>query len=256
MRRLGPKEAGVAVFYILLATGVVACRRPSQQAVPTPDGPASALGTGSCDFDLSGAKADTVLFALGMLDEYLGRQSVEHSDLIEGFYCNERATASLFRGVVNRLANEQDLDPAVREETVQGCLTRFYSKPITERINSCYNWTFTGSLGPRGRNAIGSLDPRVLGGGNQPAARDALIANPPLRRRALAYLAGAWARSGRDSVFVFVNAHAKAERIGFLLLHLDCGPVSIERFLETIPQGNTVHFRATDEVTTWLHKDW
>src|ERR1043166_1758807 len=81
MRRLSPRQVRVAAFCILLAAGVVACRWPSHQSVPAPGDPAPAFGTGSCDFDLSGAKADAVLFALGMPDEYLGRQRTEQSDL-------------------------------------------------------------------------------------------------------------------------------------------------------------------------------
>ena len=77
--------------------------------------------TGSCDFDLTGDKADTVFFVLGLLNEYNSRGIVEDGDRIEHFYCNESNIAGLFRRYIGKLAEDQGLDPAVREEIVQQC---------------------------------------------------------------------------------------------------------------------------------------
>ena len=105
---------------------------------------------GSCDFDLTGDKADTVFFVLGLLDEYNGRGIVENGDRIEHFYCNESKMVGLFRRYIGKLAQEQGLDPAVREETVQQCLVFYYSKPVTDRLNSCYRYRMTDQALARG----------------------------------------------------------------------------------------------------------
>jgi hypothetical protein len=91
--------------------------------------PASS-STGSCDFDLTGEKADTVFFVLGLLNEYNGRVIVEDGDRIEHFYCNESKMAGLFRRYIGKLAEEQGVDPAIREETVQQCLVFITRSPL------------------------------------------------------------------------------------------------------------------------------
>ena len=84
-----------------------------------------------------------MFFVLGMLDEYQGRNLIEDDDRVEGFYCNEAETARLFRRYIALLAEEQSINPAVREETIQKCLVVYYSKPIASRLNSCYRYTMT-----------------------------------------------------------------------------------------------------------------
>jgi hypothetical protein len=76
------------------------------------------------------------------------------------------------------------------------------------------------------------------------------------RRRALAYLAGAWARYGRGNDFVFANAHDKATLVEGLLSDLGCSRISLESTYGTAPQANIVRFQPTDEVTEWLRKTW
>lgn len=116
----------------LLFLAAIACHQPTARErllgaralTPAPS------GDGSCIFDFTGDKSDTVFFLLGLLDEYGGRRIVEDDDRIERFFCNEANTARVFRRYISRLAREQRLDPAVREETVQQCLTSYYSQPI------------------------------------------------------------------------------------------------------------------------------
>jgi hypothetical protein len=76
------------------------------------------------------------------------------------------------------------------------------------------------------------------------------------RRRALAYLAGAWARYRRGDDFVFANAHDKATLVEGLLSALGCSRISLESTYGLIPQANIVHFQPTDEVMEWLRKTW
>jgi hypothetical protein len=122
----------------LLVCATVACRRPTaEQRLPgaTAHAPAPS-GTGSCGFDLTGDKPDTVFFVLGLLDEYNGRMITEDGDQVERFYCNEAKMPGLFRRYIGKLAQEQGIDPAVREETVQRCLVFYHSRPVADRLNS------------------------------------------------------------------------------------------------------------------------
>jgi len=76
------------------------------------------------------------------------------------------------------------------------------------------------------------------------------------RRRALAYLAGAWLRYGHDPDFVFVNAREKVQLVASLLSSLGCHEIRIESTVGLVPQGNAVHFTPTDEVKWWLRRNW
>jgi hypothetical protein len=262
-QRCAVRRGFIALFVV---SATVGCHQPRESEgllgararTPAPS------GTGSCDFDLAGDKADTVFFTLGLLNEYNGRGIVEDSDRVEGFYCNETNTARLFRRYLGRLAQEQGLNPAVREETVQQCLVSYYSKPIADRLNSCYRYQMTdqrlaqASDGTYRRTA----DPSLLA--SRLFARDSIsfITEKGLsdeaffRRRALAYLAGAWARYGRGNEFVFANAHDKATLVEGLLSDLGCSRISLESTYGLVPQANIVRFQPTDEVTEWLRKTW
>jgi hypothetical protein len=76
------------------------------------------------------------------------------------------------------------------------------------------------------------------------------------RRRALAYLAGAWARFRHGPDFMFANAREKATLVAQLLTDLGCRRVRLESTFGLIPQGNAVHFQPTNEVKQWLEKAW
>jgi len=214
---------------------------------------------GSCRFDLTGDKADTVFFVLGMLDEYNGRNLIEDDDRVERFYCNESGASRLFRRYIGTLAAEQGLDSAVRDETIETCLIVYHSTPIASRLNSCYRYTMTDQIlaqapdGTYRRTANPSLRASGLfarvGGAGSGSTDEAN------RRRALAYLAGAWARYRRDGDFVFANAHDKAALVAALLTDLGCRNLRIESTIGFIPQTNRVRFEATDEVMAWLRKD-
>ena len=216
----------------------------------------------SCDFDLAGDKADTVFFILGLLDEYNGRNIVEDSDHVERFYCNEANTAHLFRRYLGTLAQEQGLNPAVREETSQQCLVSSYFKPIADRLNSCYRYEMTDQMAQASDGDRRTAHPSLLASGLFTRGRISWITEKGLsegaffRRRALAYLAGAWARYGRGNDFVFANAHDKAALVESLLSALGCSRISLESTYGLAPQANIVHFQPTDEVTEWLRKTW
>jgi hypothetical protein len=216
--------------------------------------PAPSSG-GACLFDLSEFKAETVFRVLGYLDEYLGRHIMEDGDRVEGFYCNEREKVAGFRQLLQRLAAEQGLDLAVREETTQECLVSFHSRAIADRVNSCYRYQLSpesAAQGPDGtyrRIGNGSLLLALFmrpGGG---PASDVID-----RRRALPYLAGAWARHGRGDDFLFANSRDKANLIAQLLTMIGCRDVRLESNFGFIPQTNILRFTPTGEVAHWLGK--
>jgi len=260
--RRGATVAGLVVS--LAACTASACRQPSGRegllgARSRTPAPAS---SGSCDFDLTADKSDTVFFVLGFLNEYLGRSFVEDGDRIEGFYCNEPDKALVFQRYISRLAQEQGLDPDVHEETVQRCLISYHSRSIADRLNSCYRFEMTdqelapGADGAYRRTAKASLSLDLFVQGSHSVTGGRLSAETFLRRRALAYVSGAWARFGRGEEFVFANAQEKATLIATLLTNLGCRGVRVESTVGLIPQGNVVQFEPTREVAEWIRKSW
>jgi hypothetical protein len=263
-----PLELARTLRTVLLVSAVAIATAGCQTKGPdallgSKAGTAGPAGDGRCDFDLTGDKADTVFFVLGALDEYLGRHIVEDGDVVEHFYCNERDTAATFRRQVAKLAGDQGIDPHVREESGQECRVIFHSKAVADRLNSCYSYSArTGALirgddGRMRRFAEASLGIKLFekeGSGSTTEAGwpDSLFH----RRRALAYLAGAWMRYHRDKDFVLANSQSKAALVAELLNRLGCHQIRIETTIGLIPQANIVHFEPTDEVNRWLTRTW
>jgi hypothetical protein len=255
---------GVAFFLCAPASG--ACGRPSttqdrllgeRARTPAPS------STGSCNFDLTSPKDETVFFVLGGLDEYLGRAIVEDGDVVERFYCNEASTAATFRRHLAKMATEQEIAPAIREDIVQQCLISFHSKAIADRVNSCYRYQTSSDVMSPGadgfyrRTATASLKLELFMRNRSGEIRgDGLPDEIFYRRRALAYLAGAWMRYGRGTSFGFANAGEKATLVAQLLTHVGARNVRLETTFGQIPQGNAVHFQPTAEITQWLRKVW
>jgi hypothetical protein len=265
-RRLAASLGAVLGLGVL---ALMACRpAPRQNTIDDLLGPRAntppPASAGACHFDLSGEKADTVFVVLGLLNEYLGRHILEDDDLVERFFCNEHDTAAFFRRTLARLAREQGLDPAVREETAQECLLFYRSKAIADRLNSCYRFQATGGTAAPGtdgtyrRVAEASLGMELFrrGGRAEWTFGVGRTDSNFYRRRALAYLSGAWARYGRDGDFVFANSQEKARLIASLLSDLGCQRVRLESNVGFIPQTNWVHFEPTDEVKAWFGKTW
>ena len=137
----------------------------------------------------------------------------------------------------------------------------YYSKPIAERLNSCYRYEMTDQMAQASDGDRRTAHPSLFASGlftrikldhGERGYRKTFF----FRRRALAYLAGAWARYGRGNDFVFANAHDKASLVESLLSDLGCSRISLESTYGLAPQANIVHFQPTDEVTEWLRKTW
>lgn len=260
---MGSGRTTVALIVVALS----GCRQQTVEPVGARIGaaPVPATGTvhtGACDLDLSGEKAVTVFRTLGMLSEYLGRDIVEGSDIVEGFGADERPVAEAFGRVGQRLATEQHLEEPSLDES-DGALT-FHSRPMTERLNSCYSydlssgWRQQGPHGTMVRGTGGALPTESFRRGGtvtlDPAGGES---NDTLyRQRALAYVSGAWLRSHRGADFVFANNEKKSARIAGLLHGLGASRVTIESTVGLIPQTNMVHFTPTPLITEWLNQRW
>jgi hypothetical protein len=238
-----------------LALCLTACREPTgterllgwRALLP---GPAS---DGSCEFDLTEGRDEAVFTILGGLDEYLGRTIVEEDDRVETFYCNEPELAGWFGTQLDRLAREQELGGTARAERFQDCLTVFRSRPIANRLNSCYRYRMSSdtvvevSDGLHRRMARASLNPYLFvpaGTGNARVMSSASVD----RRRATAYLAGAWARHGRGTRFVFANSSEKSRLIGSLLTALGARDVRLDVTSGFIPATTIVRFDPSEDL--------
>jgi hypothetical protein len=256
--------ADLAVTVVVLAISSASCRPQtageeiSSRIRRTP--PPSSIG--DCHFDLSGLKEVTVFRTLGMLDEYLGRDIVEDSDLVEHFYKSEPQAAEAFRRVTTQLAAEQQMRPPAPEQT--GGHIYFRSRALAERLNNCYAYTMTGGSlreGPNRvmlRSASGTLPITLFkrSGEERIDPAGGLSDNVLYRRRALAYVSGAWRRYQRGADFVFANAQQKAALVSNLLSDLGARHVTVESTIGFIPQTNTVHFTPTPLIAEWLEQKW
>lgn len=240
----------IVSFALVLSCAANEPRAVASSAVQEPaSGNAPA---GVCGLDVTGPRADAVFFALGMAREQGGRPIDTRSPQLEYFYCDEQPASVVFRRVVTRLALEQGLPADFREETVQGCLIATSSPSIAPGLNACYQ--------PKeqpGRPPVYGLDLALFARRGAAAQGQASLSSNQLeRRRALAYVAGAWARFHRGQAIVLAAGDAKADLLAALLKALGCANVSVESTVDTIPGASTVHFEPTPEVTAWINKAW
>jgi hypothetical protein len=240
----------------------MACSREAPDGIPRTT-PLSS--DGACRFDLTGDKEVTVFFVLGYLDEYLGRVVVEEDDTIERTFKNQDVDG--FRRQLDKLAAQQRVGLPIREETADNGGIVFRSRPIADRINSCYRYRLTYAEQVQARDGsyrrvarAAALDTQLFSRhdveGGRSEGRAGLPEGVFCRRRALAYVAGAWARGHQGDALEFANSKDKAELIAHLLVNLGCKPVRIETTYGYVPSHNTVRFTATDEVREWLAKAW
>jgi hypothetical protein len=201
---------------------------------------------GACGFDLSAAKAERVFFLLGFLFEYGGRVGQRRDDAFEVVYCNEREKASGLVRFLEQLGNEQGLPADVRVNTVQECLTMIASASLASRVNACYR--------PGARRLALALFVRP---GARAADDEAAVPAKDLdRRRALAYIAGAWSRYQHDGAILLTAGKEKADLIASLLRSLGCANVRVETSVGFVPGASTVFFEPTPEVRAWLKRSW
>lgn len=201
--------------------------------------------------DLSNGRGVTVFFVLGFLDEYLGRNIVEGDDLVERFYCNEPGKVPVFRRQLERLAQEQGLKAEIRQETIQGCLTLVRSLVLAEAVNAMYrkreeppieqSWT-TDAEGRHRRLGTLWIDDQVFLG----VERDLKFA----------YVAGAYARYGTSDSMRFANSQHKVTLLVALLKELGSSNIRTASTEGFIPQGNTINFRPSAALRTWLDRTW
>lgn len=216
------------------------------------------MSEGTCDLSLTGDRGDRVWFTLGLRDT-LGVE--EGSDLVESFFCDEVSAASLFRRSLERLADEQGLTSDVRAVVTQECLTQVRSG-LAGLLNSCYQFDLRGSSrsgaspsAPRTGRAV--LNPALFYLRADATGAGQWTASTLDHRRALAYLAGAWQRHGRDGAFHFPGmVAARVDLVRALLTDLGCRNVRQETVEEVVPGGVTIRFEATPELDEWFRKSW
>jgi hypothetical protein len=256
--------AQLAVTVFVLAFWSASCRPQTvaeeitSRVKPTPP-PSS---TGDCHFDLSGHKEVTVFRTLGMLDEYLGRDIAEDSDMVEHFYKSEPQAAEAFRRVTTQLATEQQMQPPALEDTADH--TYFRSRALAERLNSCYAYTMTNGSLYEGPNRVmlratkGTLPIALFKRSGEVRMDPAggISDNVLYRRRALAYVSGAWRRYQHGADLVFANSQKKAALISDLLHDLGARDVTVESTVGVIPQTNMVHFTPSPLIAEWFGQTW
>jgi hypothetical protein len=255
-------QAAVTVFVLALASANCRPQNTGEEITsrikPTP--PPSSRG--NCHFDLSGLNEVSVFRSLGMLDEYLGRDIAEDSDLVEQFSNSERQAAEAFRRVTTQLATEQGMQPPVVADTADRIY--FRSRAMAERLNSCYSYTMTGGSlyeGPNGvmlRSTTGTLPIALFkrSGEVRMDLAGGISDNVLYRRRALAYISGAWRRNQRGADLVFANSQKKATLVSELLNDLGARHVTVESTVGFIPQANMVHFTPSPLIAEWLGQTW
>ena len=247
------------IALLMIGTASAACRRQDQPATsapppalaPQPQPPRPAADAPYCDFDLSGDKADHVFFLLGMRNELTGVVFQDGSDLLEDFFCNERDVARTYQRVAATMQREQGLEADLRDETIQSCRTRYYSRSLARRVRSCFKPEDLGY----GKSLNVALFRRE-GGGPAWLTERGLTDDSFYRRRALAYLSGAWTRFHHAKDFEFYGGRGKAELVARLLDNLGCSRITIESTVGVAPGMTRVHFEPTDEVSAWLRKEW
>ena len=154
-----------------------------------------------------------------MLMEYTGGRAARGPEQIELFFCSEKPKVPLFTRVLTAVAKEQGLPADVREEAKQGCLDHHLlgiDRQRAARLPSA--WLRLDRSG---------LVRAAWREGERPAR-----ARRFERRRALAYVAGAWARHRVDRTMVLVAGTSKADRLASLLKALGCRDVRVESRLE------------------------
>jgi len=201
--------------------------------------------------DLKDGRGVTVFFILGFLDEYTGRHVVEGDDLVEGFYCNETEKVTVFLRQLERLAQEQGLKADIRQETIQGCLTRVRSAVLSEALNAMYrkreeppiaqSW-MADADGRHHRLGTLWIDDQVFRG----VERDLKFA----------YVAGAYDRYGVADSMRFANSQHKVALLEALLSELGASNIRTEATQGFMPQTNTIYFQPSAELRTWLGRAW
>lgn len=213
-----------------------------------------------CRLDLSGTKGRTVFFLLGLMQDYDGRGLVEGDNRVETFFCSESESARLFGKYADVLIREQNLAAKVETKTAGTCVVSYHSVELTTALNSCYRHSFKNARsikaedGSMRRVTIASLDFTSFLE-SRPAGESPEITGFQAEW-ALAYLAGAWRRSGEEGRgLVFTDTSRKPELLRRLLVRLGCRTITLEDEFGMV-FTRVVRFEPTEEMTRWIQMPW
>ena len=198
---------------------------------------------------VSAVEIDTY-FVLGMLEEYISRNFVEGSDLVEDFYWGEELHGYVMAAYLKRMSRELGLPDDIRIGRIQELMVALHSKPMSDYINCFYDYQLTRSTlalhdGEWRRTAQANLDHSSFEGKS-----DTLK---------YAYLAGAYFRFGENDRFTLTNGTKKADLISRLLKDIGCPVPTISVKRNGAPSTVFLDFNPTKLLTDWFARypeDW
>jgi hypothetical protein len=188
---------------------------------------------------------DKQSFLTGTLDDYMGHQQTltattdsTYYQLVDVYTQNQKNIAllidSLFRPEYNDLHMTNNGAP-------KGI--RLYSKGLSTKINSCYNYLPSGIFTAYHDTVYsGKLKPEHIS----------------TRLEKLSFLVGAFLKDGgktdaNEYFFTVPNSTSKAKLCVDLLSELNCMDVKYKR-LDRIPVGNWITFKPSEELLNMLRK--
>jgi hypothetical protein len=183
-------------------------------------------------------RVEILFVVLGILDEYMGHPYNPDDDVVERFYPAEGELAEQFSAWLVRLAAERGIATTVRTENTESGHISIHSRELAELISNCY----------RDRRPCGYIDSNA----QQLYLNEEFFREAGVSER-LSFLAGAYARFGKDTSFVYANAPHKAELTRLLLQHAG----GLDLVVSTNPKGyvpriDTVSFAASPEFAVTL----
>lgn len=86
-----------------------------------------------------------LFFVLGMLNDYIGRDTYQGNSLVEMLYPDENVVGEIFKHYLNELKNDMHYTGTIRIKIGDVGHIAFYSKEIAAAIDSCFVFDFSDS---------------------------------------------------------------------------------------------------------------
>ncbi|WP_442845273.1 hypothetical protein [Leeuwenhoekiella sp. H156] len=205
------------------------------------------------------AVLDKDAFLVGTLDDYMGREKFQNKeDLVDYFALSEKQLGltidSIFKTTYADLEFSSS-DLGNTDQTHYG----LYSKELTERINTFYDFEASGRMEYTGEQSMSELNLDSLANDQEFLAKNFdTIYTGKLKPEAfkthtqkLSFITGAYFRYGsqNDSQYQIrvSNSVSKAKLLNEFLLELGCDQVEYE-IQDNIPNPHTLSFVPTEEL--------
>lgn len=179
---------------------------------------------------------------LGMLDEYLGRQILEGSPYVEGFYSNEADVIEHFLYWLDQLNVEHDLSDSYEIQGAPNSNRAVHSPALAPLIDSWYphhfgDRTFTDQDGKVHRLTDSEVDLTFFPGKKPIGNFKSEEVDPRY-----SYLYGAYIRYGQNSTITLANARSKVRVILQLLEDVECDWIEHRWSLKGAPTMHRIRF--------------